>query len=62
MKALITVELQLCGDHFFFLSFPNCTQNEVYILLGASFVSNNAVVKQISDDREIENTLLCVYV
>ena len=60
MKALVTVELQLCGDLFFFLSFSNCTQNEVYILFGAGFVSNDAIVEQISNDRDREYLALCV--
>ena len=50
LKALVTVELQLCGDLLFFLGFSNCTQNKIDILFGAGLVGNNTVVIQISDD------------
>ena len=61
-KEKVTAELQLCGDLLFFLGFSNCTQNKIYVLLGTGLVGNNAVVEQISNDREIQHSLLCVYV
>ena len=50
LKALVTVELQLCGDFLFFLGCSNCRKHKVNILLCASLVSNNAVVIQIPND------------
>lgn len=62
LEALVTVELQLRSDFFFSLGNFDCTQNKIYILLGSGFVGNNTVVVQISDDRQIQYPLLCVYV
>ena len=57
MKALVTVELQLCSDFLFFLGCFNRTQNKIYVLLGSGFVGNNTVVIQISDNRKLQYTL-----
>ena len=43
LKALVTVELQLCGDLLFFLGFPDRIQHKIDVLLGAGLVGNNTV-------------------
>ena len=58
LKALVTVELQLCSDLFFLLGSTDGIQYEIDVLLGSGFVGNNAVVVQISDNRQIQKALL----
>ena len=53
LKALVTVELQLCSDIFFSLGFLDRAQYKVNILFRAGFVCDDAVVVQIPDDRQI---------
>ena len=57
MKALVTVELQLCGDLFFSLGRSDSGKNKVNVLLCAGLVRNNAIVVEISDDRKIQESL-----
>lgn len=45
-----------------FLGGFNRTQNQIYILFRSHPVGYNTVVEQISDDRQIQYALLCVYV
>ena len=62
LKALVTVELQLCGDLFLSLSRLDCFQNKLYILSCTCFVGNNTVIKQIPNDGKIQYALLSVYI
>ena len=62
MKALVTVELQLCSDFLFSLGSFNGVQHKIDRLMCSGLVCNYAVVIQISDDGKIQYTLLCVYV
>ena len=62
LKALVTVELQLCSDFLFFLGCFYGVQHKINRLMCSGLVGNYAVVIQISYDRQIQNTLLCVYV
>ena len=58
LKPLVAVELQLRSD-FLFLRFhcqTNRIQYEIYGLLCAGFVSNNTVIVQITDHRQIQHT------
>ena len=58
LKALVTVELQLCGDLFLSLGCSDRGENKVNILFGSGLVSNNTVVKKVTDNRKVQNTLL----
>ena len=60
LKALVTVELQLCSDIFFSPGFFDRTQNEVNVLFRASFVGDDTVVIQIPDDGQIQESLSCL--
>ena len=58
MKALVTVELQLCGDLFFSLCRADGIQHQLGTLLRTGLIRNNAVVIEITDDRKIQESLL----
>ena len=60
MKALVTVELQLCGDLFLSLGCSDRGKDEVDVLLCTSLVSNNTVVVEVANDRKIQYTLSCL--
>ena len=60
MKALVTVELQLCGDLFLSFGCPDRGKNEVDVLLGARLVGNDTVVIEVTNDRKIQYTLSCL--
>ena len=62
MEALVTEELQLCGDLLFFLGFCDRIQHKVDVLLGSGLVCNYTVVVLIANDREVQHTLLGEYV
>jgi hypothetical protein len=51
------VELQLCSDRFLFLRRPDGGQNEIYVLLRAGSVRNDAVVVQIANHGKVQYTL-----
>ena len=57
MKALVTVEVQLCSDLFFSLGCLNGIQHKIDVLFRACFVCNNAVVIEITNNGEIEEAL-----
>ena len=59
MKALVAVELQLCGDLLLFSAhcLADGIQHQVHCLLGCSLVSYNAVVVQIPDHGQVQYTL-----
>ena len=57
MKALVTVELQLCSDFLFPLSCPYRVQHKIHCLLRSGLVGNDAVIIQIPDDGKIQYTL-----
>ena len=58
MKALVTVELQLCGDLFFSLCRADGIQHQLGTLVRTGLIRNNAVVIEITDDRKIQEFLL----
>lgn len=58
MKALVTMELQLCGDLFFSLCRADGIQHQLGTLLRTGLIRNNAVVIEITDDRKIQESLL----
>ena len=55
MKALVTVELQLCGDLFFSLCGADGIQHQLGTLLRTGLIRNNTVVIEITDDRKIQH-------
>ena len=58
LTSLVAVELQLRSDFLFFLhSKTDDVQYKINRLCCTCFVSNNAVVKQIPDHRQIKNAL-----
>ena len=56
---MVTVELQLCGDLFFSLGCSDCRKNKIDILFSTSFVCNNTVVVEVTNDRKIQCALSC---
>ena len=58
MKALVTVELQLCGDLFFSLCRADGIQHQLGTFVRTGLIRNNAVVIEITDDRKIQEFLL----
>ena len=60
MKALVTVELQLCGDLFLSFGCSDRGKNKIDILLGARLVSNNTIVIEVANDRKIQYALSCL--
>ena len=58
LEPLVAVELQLCGNLLFLILHrrANGIQHQIYGLPGGCPVSNNAVVIQVSDYREIQRT------
>ena len=58
LKALVTVELQLCSDLFISFGSTDCIQNKVDRLFCSGFVSNDAVVVQVTDHGEVKESLL----
>ena len=61
MKPLVAVEVEFPGDLFLSQCGTDGIQNQGNRLL-TGFVSDDAVVKQVADDREIQKPLLCGYV
>ena len=59
LKALVTVELQLCSDLFFPPGFSDRTQYKVYILFCAGFVGDDTVVVQVPNDWKRQKSLAC---
>lgn len=51
------MELQLCSDLFFSLGSFNGIQHQIYVLLCAGSVGNNAVVIKVTNDGQIEKAL-----
>ena len=62
LKALVTVELQLCSDLLFPFGSLDCIQHKINRLLSSGLICHNAIVIQIPDDRKIQYALLGVYV
>ena len=62
LKALVAVELQLCGDLLLFSAYclSDGVQHQVHRLLCCSFVGHNTVVIQISDHGQVQHTLFGV--
>ena len=60
MKALVAVELQLCGDFLFLYSKSNGIQHQIDCLRSRGLVGHNAVVIQIPDHRKVQDSLLGV--
>ena len=60
LEALVTMDLQLCSDIFFFPGFFDRAQYKVNILFCAGFVCDDTVVVQISDDGQIQESLSCL--
>ena len=58
-KALVTVELQLCSDLLISLGCANGIKDKIYRLFCSGFVSDNAVVVEVSDHREVKESLPC---
>ena len=61
-KVLVVVELWLCGDFFFAFSKLYCFRNKIYVLLCSCLICIDTVVEQISNDAQIQNALLGVYI
>ena len=62
LKALVAVEMQLCGDLRLFSAYclSDGVQHQVHRLLCCSFVGHNTVVIQISDHGQVQHTLFGV--
>ena len=60
LKALVTVELQLCSDLFLSLGSSDGGKNEIDVLFGSCFVCNDTIVIEISNDRKVQETLSCL--
>jgi hypothetical protein len=58
LKALVTVELQLGSDLFFFHCHAKRIQHQFDILASAGFIGNNASVKQVVYDGKVKSSLL----
>ena len=56
-QPLVTVELQLPGDLFLSLCSLDRIQNQFDELIFCGLVIDNAIVIQISDDRQVQETL-----
>lgn len=56
-QPLVTVELQLPGDLFLSLCSLDRIQNQIDELIFCGLVIDNAIVIQISDDRQVQETL-----
>ena len=52
------MELQLCSDLLIFLGCANSIKDEINRLLRSRLVGNDAVVIEITDHREIKETLI----
>jgi len=57
LKALVTVELQLCSDLFIPLGSTNGVKDKIDRLFCSGLVSDNAVVIEVSDYREVREAL-----
>ena len=57
LKALVTVELQLCGDLFFSLCSADGIQYQLGTLFRSGFVGNDTVVIEITDDGKEQEAL-----
>ena len=57
LKALVTVELQLCSDLLISLSNTNGVKNKTDCLLCTGLVGDNAVVIEVADHREVKEAL-----
>jgi len=49
---MVAVDMQLPGDRFFFHSKFDCIKNRIYCLFGSCLVSNNTVVKEVTNARQ----------
>ena len=56
MEALVTVQLQLCSDLLFSFSQAESVSHELCGLLGTCFIGDDAVVIEIPDYGQIQNT------
>ena len=57
MKALVTVELQLCGDLFLSFGCSYGRKYEIDILFSTRLVSNNTVVIEVANNRKVQYAL-----
>ena len=60
LKALVTVELQLCGDLFLSLGCSDRGENEVNVLFSTCLVCNDTIVIEVTNDRKIQYALSCL--
>ena len=61
-KALVAVELQLPSGLLFSHCITNGIKHEAHGLIDSGFVGDNAVVKEVTDDGKVQDTLRCVNV
>ena len=59
LKALVTVELQLCGDLFLSLGCSDRRKHEIDVLLSTRFVCDNTVIVKVTNNRQIQEPLSC---
>ena len=62
LKALAAVELQLPSGLLFSHCIANGVEYKAHALIGSDFVGDNAVVKEVTDDGKVQDTLRCVNV
>ena len=62
LKALVAVEVQLPGGLLFSHSIADGVEYKAHGLIGSGFVGDNAVVKEITDDGKVQDSLRCVNV
>ena len=60
LKALVAVELQLPSGLLFSHSITDGVEYKAHRLIGSGFVGDNAVVKEVTDDGKVQDTLRCV--
>ena len=62
LKALAAVELQLHSGLLFSHCIVDGVEYKAHGLIGSGFVGDNAVVKEVTDDAKVQDTLRCVNV